>query len=446
MFVNETLLLFIFCIFAKISDAMENIFVEKFGGASVNSADAVRNVKHILSLEDKKRIVVISAMGKTTNKLENIVNMWFNDATFFTQQYEELKDYHTNIIEDLFSGDDTESCKVKINLLFTELKNKMLHIPNTDYNFLYDSIVSYGEKISTTIVSEYLNACGLKNKLVSAVDLIKTDNNYRDANVNWELTKTSVKQTLEPIFPFVNMVITQGFIGGTKENLSVTLGREGSDYSAAILAHCMECKSMTIWKDVPGLLNADPKRVEKTTKLSSIPFKEAIELSYYGATIIHPKTIKPLENLSIPLYIKSFVNPEDEGSVICSNPNIVPVVPNYIFKDNQLLLSIFPKDFSFIAEKNIATIFDILAKNKVKVNLMQNSAISFSVCFDENRNILPQLLEDLQHDFKVRYNTQLQLITIRHYDQASIDDVLQGREKIIEQRSRRTVQFLVNMK
>lgn len=425
---------------------MENIFVEKFGGASVNSADAVRNVKHILSLEDKKRIVVISAMGKTTNKLENIVNMWFNDSTFYTQQYEELIEYHTNIIEDLFSGEESESCKVKINLLFIELKNRMLHIPNTDYNFLYDSIVSYGEKFSTTIVSEYLNACGLKNKLVSAVDLIKTDNNYRDANVNWELTRTNVKQTLEQIFPFVDMVITQGFIGGTKENLAVTLGREGSDYSAAILAHCMECKSMTIWKDVPGLLNADPKRVEKTTKLSSIPFKEAIELSYYGATIIHPKTIKPLENLSIPLYIKSFVNPKDEGSVICSNPEIVPVVPNYIFKDKQLLLSIFPKDFSFIAEKNIATIFDILAKNKIKVNLMQNSAISFSVCFDENRNILPQLLEDLQQDFKVRYNTQLQLITIRHYDQASIDDVLQGREKIIEQRSRRTVQFLVNMK
>ena len=424
---------------------MENIFVEKFGGASVNSAEAVRNVFKILSMEQKKRVIVVSAMGKTTNKLEDIVNKWFNSNIFYDEQYENLIEYHNNIIENLFSTKEQEGTKAKISLLFQELKSKLIRLPRNDYNFIYDSIVSFGERISTTIVSDFLNANKLTNKLVYAIDLIKTDNNYRDANVDWANTQKAVEETIVPILEHYDTVITQGFIGGTKENLATTLGREGSDYSAAILAHCLRSNSMTIWKDVPGLLNADPKRVENTTKLVSIPFKEAIELSFYGASIIHPKTIKPLENLSIPLYIKSFVKPEDEGSVICANPELNPIVPNYIFKDNQLLLSISPKDFSFIDEKNTASIFEIFARNKVKVNLMQNSAISFSVSVDENRNILPQLLEDLQKDYKVRYNTKLQLITIRHYNQQAIDSVLQKREKIIEQKSRTTAQFLVNM-
>lgn len=424
---------------------MENIFVEKFGGASVNSAEAVRNVFKILSMEQKKRVIVVSAMGKTTNKLEDIVNKWFNSNIFYDEQYENLIEYHNNIIENLFSTKEQEGTKAKISLLFQELKSKLIRLPRNDYNFIYDSIVSFGERISTTIVSDFLNANKLTNKLVYAIDLIKTDNNYRDANVDWANTQKAVEETIVPILEHYDTVITQGFIGGTKENLATTLGREGSDYSAAILAHCLRSNSMTIWKDVPGLLNADPKRVENTTKLVSIPFKEAIELSFYGASIIHPKTIKPLENLSIPLYIKSFVKPEDEGSVICANPELNPIVPNYIFKDNQLLLSISPKDFSFIDEKNSASIFEIFARNKVKVNLMQNSAISFSVSVDENRNILPQLLEDLQKDYKVRYNTNLQLITIRHYNQQAIDSVLQNREKIIEQKSRTTAQFLVNM-
>ena len=396
-------------------------------------------------MEQKKRVIVVSAMGKTTNKLEDIVNKWFNSNIFYDEQYENLIEYHNNIIENLFSTKEQEGTKAKISLLFQELKSKLIRLPRNDYNFIYDSIVSFGERISTTIVSDFLNANKLTNKLVYAIDLIKTDNNYRDANVDWANTQKAVEETIVPILEHYDTVITQGFIGGTKENLATTLGREGSDYSAAILAHCLRSNSMTIWKDVPGLLNADPKRVENTTKLVSIPFKEAIELSFYGASIIHPKTIKPLENLSIPLYIKSFVKPEDEGSVICANPELNPIVPNYIFKDNQLLLSISPKDFSFIDEKNSASIFEIFARNKVKVNLMQNSAISFSVSVDENRNILPQLLEDLQKDYKVRYNTNLQLITIRHYNQQAIDSVLQNREKIIEQKSRTTAQFLVNM-
>lgn len=419
------------------------IFVEKFGGASVNSSMAVKNVASILKMEKKRRLVVISAMGKTTNKLENIVNSWFNDKTFNEEQYNELRNYHKNIIKELFNDDSTKYENI-IENIFCELNQKIKTINHKDYNFLYDSIVSYGEKISTTIVSSYLNYIGIKNTLVSSCEIIKTDYNYRDANVCWNDTQQAINDILMPIVETNDLTITQGFVAGTRENIPTTLGREGSDYSAAILAFCLKAQSMTIWKDVPGLLNADPKRLQHTTKLVSVPYSEAIELSYYGATIIHPKTIKPLENLSIPLYIKSFVNPDEEGSVICKQEKIRPVVANYIFKDNQILLSIFPKDFSFIAEKNISSIFAILANNKVKVNLMQNSAISFSVCFDENKNLLPQILNDLKQQYSVLYNTNLQLVTIRHYTQKAIDEIIDKKNVIIEQKSRVTAQFLIS--
>ncbi|MBQ9311759.1 MAG: aspartate kinase [Bacteroidales bacterium] len=429
---------------------MYKIYVEKFGGASVNSALAVENVANILKGEIKKqehnakRVIVISAMGKTTNMLETLVNSWYYDKVFDEKIFDKILEFHYDIIEKLFK-DQAQNCLGKINLLFNEIKNKLLHASSSDYNFVYDQIVSFGERISTNIVSEYLNHSGLKNKLVSALDIVKTDNNYRDANVDWKSTKTAVEEWLLPIMEYYDIVITQGFIGGTKENLTTTLSREGSDYSAAIISYSLKAENMTIWKDVPGLLNADPKRIENTTKLLRVPYKEAIELSYYGATIIHPKTIKPLENLSIPLYIKSFIDPEQEPTVICSDKELFPIVPNYIFKDNQLLLSISPKDFSFIAERNIAYIFEILAKHNVKVNLMQNSAISFSVCIDENLKTLPLLLEELSQWYKVRYNTSLQLVTIRHYNKQAIDNILKGRQSIIEQKNRTTVQFLINM-
>lgn len=429
---------------------MYKIYVEKFGGASVNSALAVENVANILKGEiekqeyNAKRVIVISAMGKTTNMLETLVNSWHYDKMFDEKIFDKILSFHYDIIEELFK-DQAQNCLGKINLLFNEIKNKLLYTSSSDYNFVYDQIVSFGERISTNIVSEYLNYSGLKNKLVSALDIVKTDNNYRDANVDWKSTKTAVEEGLLPIMEYYDIVITQGFIGGTKENLTTTLSREGSDYSAAIISYSLKAENMTIWKDVPGLLNADPKRIENTTKLLRVPYKEAIELSYYGATIIHPKTIKPLENLSIPLYIKSFIDPEQEPTVICSDKELFPIVPNYIFKDNQLLLSISPKDFSFIAERNIAYIFEILAKHNVKVNLMQNSAISFSVCIDENLKTLPLLLEELSQWYNVRYNTSLQLVTIRHYNKQAIDNILKGCQSIIEQKNRTTVQFLINM-
>lgn len=421
---------------------MNDIFVEKFGGASVNSAEAVKNVETILKLSNKKRIVVISAMGKTTNHLENLVNNFFSKNSI-EEEYSYLLNYHKQLIEKLFTNLDSSSALKELEVLCQELINRLNSLSTTDYNFLYDSIVSFGERISTIIVSEYLNKKGVKNILLSAKDIIKTDNNYRDANINWQETSASVEEHLLPLFSCYDTIIIQGFLGGTKEGFFTTLGREGSDYSASILAHCSKALSMTIWKDVPGLLNADPKRIKQTTKLSSVPYREAIELSYYGASIIHPKTIKPIENLSIPLYIKSFVSPLDKGTVICDKQELIPKVTNYIFKDNQILLSISPKDFSFIGEKNIATIFSILAKNKVKVNLMQNSAISFSLCFDENRNILPQLLDDLQEYYNVKYNISLQLITLRHYTDESIAKTLKNKKILIEQKNRTTAQFLV---
>lgn len=420
----------------------EDIFVEKFGGASVNSADAVKNVKHILRLDRKKRIVVISAMGKTTNHLENLLNLFLQNKPVDEERCF-LLSYHKELIENLFSNLDSSLVKGKLNLIFDDLQKTLDSVSTTDYNFLYDSIVSYGERISTMIVSEYLNEAGVKNILLSAKDIIRTDNNYRDANILWEETQHSVQQNLLPLLDTVDTVIIQGFLGGTKEGFFTTLGREGSDYSASILAHCTKAQSLTIWKDVPGLLNADPKRVKQTTKLLSVPYREAIELSYYGASIIHPKTIKPLENLSIPLYIKSFVSPSEEGSIICKTQDIVPKVTNYIFKDNQILLSLSPRDFSFIDERNISMVFNILAKHTVKVNLMQNSAISFSLCFDENRNLLPRLIEDLQEHYNVKYNLSLQLITLRHYTPETIAQTLRKKKILIEQKNRTTAQFLV---
>ena len=420
-----------------------NIFVEKFGGASVNSAKAVENVKHILRLFNKKRIVVISAMGKTTNALEEVVNLWFKEKKL-SPKIEEITSYHTRLINQLSSDYNFTSfvCEL-LNKQIEEIKVKLNNINSSDYNFLYDSIVPYGEKISTMIVSSYLDHEKIENKLLFASDIIRTDNNYRNASVLWKETENNVNKKLRPLLENYDTIILQGFIGGTKEGLYTTLGREGSDYSAAIIAHCLGAKSLTIWKDVPGLLNADPKRVEHTTKIVSLPYSEAMELSYYGASIIHPKTIKPLENLNIPLYIKSFLNPLKEGTVICNQKEINPKLTNYIFKDKQILLSVSTKDFSFIDEKNIALVCNILSKNNVKVNLMQNSAISFSVCFDENINILPSLLTDLGEDFNIKYNTDLQLITLRHYDQKATANILQNKTLLIEQKNRTTVQYLV---
>jgi aspartate kinase len=423
---------------------MSEVYVEKFGGASVNSADSIRNVISILQLDEKVRVVVVSAMGKTTNSLEKIIDLWHRYTKFNESEYDFIKQYHTKIVTELFENMPSQSIAlVMVEEVFAELKQNLLSLNPKDYDFLYDSIVSYGERISTAIISLYMTSLDINHRLIPAQEVIKTDNSYRGAQVDWKKTQQAVKDKFKTLFLETDLVLTQGFIGSTREGYTTTLGREGSDYSAAILAYCLNAKSLTIWKDVEGLMSADPKRMPNAKKLEQVPYREAIELSYYGASVIHPKTIKPLENKSIPLYVKSFVNPEKEGSVINHTEEVKPLVPNYIFKDKQTLLSVSAKDFSFIVEENLANIFSELSSFGVKVNLIQNSALTFSVCFDQNDYILPRLIESLQQDYNVKYNNDLQLITIRHYDQNAIENLNKKGRILIEQKNRVTLQCLI---
>lgn len=423
---------------------MIEVYVEKFGGASVNSASAVRNVISILQKEEKQRIVVVSAMGKTTNALEKIVNHWHRYKEFNKEEFTLNKEYHKTIIGDLFKNNSCIDIALKmIDDIFEELKQKLLSLNPNDYDFLYDNIVSYGEKLSTSIISLYMTSLEINHRLVSAQELIKTDNSYRGAQVDWKKTEHEVKEKFKTLFLETELILTQGFLGSTQEGYTTTLGREGSDYSAAILAYCSNAKSLTIWKDVDGLMSADPKRMPDAQKLEQVPYREAIELSYYGASVIHPKTIKPLENKSIPLYVKSFLDTSKDGSVITHCEEVKPLVPNYIFKDKQTLLSVSAKDFSFIAEENLANIFSELSSFGVKVNLIQNSALTFSVCFDQNDYILPRLIENLQQNYNVKYNNNLQLITIRHYNEKTLETLNKKGKILIEQKNRVTLQCLI---
>jgi len=412
--------------------------VFKFGGASVKDADAVRNAATILKLfPDENIIVVISAMGKITNALERLVDAFFyknEDASIILN---EIKTFHFDIVDQLFS-DKNHSIYTELNNTFVELDWAIEDTPTADYNYEYDKIVSMGEVISTKIVSIYLNETGIQNTWQDVRDFIKTDNTYGEAKVHWDLTSQLCKSLKE----LQGIVITQGFIGGTSENFTTTLGREGSDYTAAILAFTTDAESVTIWKDVPGVLNADPKYFDDTIKLEQLSYQDAIELAYFGASVIHPKTIKPLQNKKIPLYVKSFLHPEKAGTVI--NDELTPLpIPCFIFKLNQVLISISPKDFSFIVEENFSDIFNLFAEKHIKVNVMQNSAISFSVSVDADERKLPDLIKTLEKDYRVRYNDNLELITIRYYDQATIDRVTRNKTILLEVKSRHTVQLVV---
>lgn len=414
--------------------------VFKFGGASVNSANAVRNMASILQkFQGERIVVVISAMGKTTNKLELLVP-GVGDNQQQSTLFNELIEYHMQIVNDLIPN-LSHNIYATLESLFEALKQRISQ-PAQDYNFDYDQVVSFGELISTTIVSNYLNTIGLDNTWIDIRNFVITNTNYREGHVDWNTTQENITNAHFENYntPFI---ITQGFIAGTQEHTTATLGREGSDYSASILSYCLNAESMTIWKDVPGFLNADPKFFKNTVKIQQIPYNEAIELAYYGASVIHPKTVKPIQNRNIELHIKSFITPEEEGSIIGPCKHIVPKTPLYIFKNNQVLLSILPKDFSFIAEDNLQIIFGYFAQLGIKINMMQNSALSFSVCIDNNPVLLPKLRKLLQTNFKVRYNEGLQLITIRYYTQEIIDSIVDGRKIFLEQRSRSTEQLVV---
>lgn len=417
----------------------------KFGGASVNSADAVRNMAEIVKQHTTEPlVVVVSAMGKTTNNLELLVpHHQYHTPDNIHETLDKIKNYHYNIIDQLF-GSNNQEVYTQINLLFAQLEDQVMY-PSFDYNYNYDQIVSIGELLSTSIISLYLLHIGVHNQWVDIRTIIKTDATYREGKVDWELTQSCVSNTLKEIVATNGLVITQGFIASSGHGTTTTLGREGSDYSASILAYCLDATDMVIWKDVPGFLNADPKFFANTTKINTIPYNEAIELAYYGASIIHPKTVKPLQNKEIPLHVKSFITPLSEGSVIKNASHIEPETPLYIFKNNQILLSIMPKDFSFIAEDNLQKIFGEMADIGIKVNMTQNSALSFSVCIDEHHLVFDKLIPRLQKDFAVRYNKGLQLITIRYHNPQIINEIVNHRKIYLEQHSRITAQLLCEM-
>jgi aspartate kinase len=415
--------------------------VFKFGGASVKDADGVRNLAQIVQQYQKNNLlIVISAMGKMTNKLEELTWAYLKGDQKAFQLFDEIKAYHFEIIASLFEDpknpiyDDVANTFVEIEWLLEEEANDSAA-------YLYDQIVSIGELVSTKIVAAYLNLAGCFAIWADARSYIKTDNNYREANVIWDKTEAEIQKNL-PSFLAKGIVVTQGFIGGTSENFTSTLGREGSDYSAAIFCACLNAESMTIWKDVPGVLNADPKWFDETEKIGQLSYHDAIELTYYGATVIHPKTIKPIQNKGIPLYVRSFLEPGEEGTAITNVETPLPV-PSFIFKVNQALISIFPKDFSFIIEENLSQIFNVFHKNKIKVNTMLNSAISFSVSVDYDEDKIKQLIADLGQTFKVKYNIGLELVTIRYYNQQTIDRVIVNKEVLLEVKSRHTCQIVM---
>lgn len=418
--------------------------VFKFGGASVKNAAAVRNVAEVLNLfKGEKVIVVVSAMDKTTNALEKLVRTYFYREGDTLAGLEKVKQFHYKIMQELFPHKN-HPVYDEVNNSFVEIEWLVEDAPTGNFDFIYDQVVSIGEMVSSKILSAHLKDAGIKNQWLDVRDVIKTDNNYRDARVNWELSR----EALDHSFSLNGrredeVIITQGFIGTTSENYTTTLGREGSDYSAAILAYLLEAKSVTIWKDVPGFLSADPKWFDSTVKLNNISYYEAIELSYYGATIIHPKTIQPLHSKNIPLYVKSFVSPKEEGTIINSNTASDSLVPSFIFKMNQVLISIYPEDYSFIVEENLSDIFASFARHKVRINLMQNSAISFSVSVDFDDKKVPALIEELRKTYKVLFNDNLELVTIRHYDQPTIDRVTAGKEILVEQKSRQTARMVM---
>ena len=418
--------------------------VFKFGGASVKDGAAVKNVSHILSLfGGEKRTVIISAMGKTTNEMEKIVDaLWKNEKKTFTELVDDRLQFHLAILNELFIEKHLVIFS-EVENLFENLKAKFDQPHSDNYDYIYDQIVSLGEVVSTLIVSTFLREEGHSVTWADSRQLIRTNNTYREGTVDWAITENLINTKFTPAFKEFDIQVTQGFIGHTSEGFTTTLGREGSDYTAGIFAYCCNAESVTIWKDVPGMLNADPKWFDNTVKLDSISFREAIELAYYGATVIHPKTIKPLQNKGIPLYVKSFINPHSEGTVIQESTEKDHLIPSFIFKMNQLYLSITPKDFSFIVEENLSDIFNRLASVNAKINLMQNSALSFSVALDQDKIDIQKLLGIFQETYNVEYTEGLELVTIRHYDQATIERVTEAKEVIVEQRTQQTVRFIL---
>ncbi|MGL5683073.1 MAG: aspartate kinase [Marinifilaceae bacterium] len=412
--------------------------IYKFGGASVKDSDGVKNLCSIVSAKRENLIIVVSAMGKMTNKFEEVVNSYFYQQEGREQFVQEVKDFHYNIIQGLFPR--TSVVYEKVEKLFSELESCLLLEPSLCYDYEYDRIIPFGERLSTTIISEYLNQEGCKNKFVDVRKAIISDSTYRNANVDMEISRDLCKKrfTFQDTFTYV----TQGFIAGTSTNQTTTLGREGSDYTAAILANLLDAEDVTIWKDVPGIMNADPKAYADTTIISRLSYREAIELSNYGAQVIHPKTIKPLENKGISLLVKSFTQPQEPGSVIKAYNEKLALPPIFIDKTNLMLITVTPKDFSVIAEDILLDVISTMNKYRLKLNLIQTSAISFSFCVDKKSGAMEKFISDLKENYEVLYNDNVALLTVRHYTDEVIDKLTKGKQMLVAQKSRRTARFI----
>jgi len=414
--------------------------VFKFGGASVKDEEGVKNLLSVLQYTgETKLVVIVSAMGKTTNNLEMVVTHYFSNKEEMKAAVSIVYDYHYKIISELFSN-SSHTVFTKISKLFNELNSFLETNKSSNHAFVYDQVVSFGELISTTIISEYLSEKGMNNTFLDVRKCIKTNTNYRDALVDWKETQTCIKAIVNTD----EITVTQGFIASENtHNFTTSLGREGSDYTAAIFAYCLNAQSVTVWKDVPGVLNADPRFFSKTQLLNHISYREAIELAFYGASVIHPKTLQPLQRKEIPLFVKSFYHPEEAGTCVGKGVALDPLVSCFILKKKQVLISLSSLDFSFMMEDNIGDVFKLLHQNKMKVNLIQNSAISFSVCIDNNYNKLEPLLIKLRETFRVSWNENVTLYTVRHSNSLEIKNLLKGKEMLLRQESRETVQLVV---
>lgn len=410
--------------------------VYKFGGASVKDAESVKNVAQVLRIQGfEKCLLVVSAMGKTTNALEKVVETYFKKDNY-QEEIEKIKQQHIEIANGLFDG--SHSVFGEISVFFDDIDSFLRRNKSPNYNFVYDQVVSSGEMISSKILSDFLNTQGFDNTWLDARDYLKTDNNYREGVVDWQQTEKNIEQLHQ-----AKSYVTQGFIGSDDNNFTVTLGREGSDYTAAIFAYCLNAEHMTIWKDVPGVMTGDPRKFKDVGLLSNISYEEAIEMAYYGASIIHPKTLQPLKQKHIPFFVKSFVEPKEPGTQVGISENNEQK-ESYILKEGQVLMRIATRDFSFIAEEHLSQIFSALAKNKIKISLMQNSAISLALCLEDKYCKIDELQEELTQSFNTEVVKNVSLFTVRNANLSVLERFYSEKVVLLEQISKQTIQMVTS--
>lgn len=413
--------------------------VFKFGGASVRDAEGIKNLAGIVSRENGNLVIVVSAFGKTTNALEKVLNSWLEGEKDYKDYLEDIYHHHLSVVEELFPSGNL--AKSRIDISFAKLREYLSSAKKSGYDFEYDQVVSYGEIWSTLIVAECLKKSGLKAEWVDIRESLITDDRHRDANILWNESSNRIKAVFD--FTASPVYLTQGFIGGTFTGQSTTLGREGSDYTAAVLAHILNAECVVVWKDVPGVLNADPKWLSEARKLEEMSYREAVEMTFSGAKVIHPKTIKPLQNKNIPLYVKSFLEPQEKGTLVSAHPTLRKIMPVFIRKENQILISFLPKDFSFVMGDNLSRIFHLFMGHGIKVNLVEASAVSIDVCVDDERAKVDALLETLKDEYSAVYNDNVEMLSVRHYTPEAVERITSGREILLEQRTRSTVRFVV---